>query len=83
MSETFSSIWLELGHPRQKKILVCQLYRDWAYLGQSDAISGSTQAQLTRWLEFLGQWETVLAENMEVIVLGDCNLHLMKLTVIM
>ena len=75
MSETFSSIWLELGHPRQKKILVCQLYRDWAYLGQSDAISGSTQAQLTRWLEFLSQWEAALSENKEVVVLGDCNLN--------
>ena len=75
MSETFSSIWLELGHPRQKKILVCQLYRDLAYLGQYDAISGSTQAQLTRWLEFLSQWEAALSENKEVVVLGDCNLN--------
>ena len=24
MSDTFSSIWFELGHPRQKRILVCQ-----------------------------------------------------------
>ena len=75
MSDTFSSVWLELGHPRQKKILVCQLYRDWAYLNQPDGISGSTQAQLARWVEFLDQWEAALSENKEVVVLGDCNLN--------
>ena len=26
MSDSFSSIWLELGLPRKKKFLVCQLY---------------------------------------------------------
>ena len=75
MSDTFSSVWLELGHPRQKKILVCQLYRDWAYLNQPDGISGSTKAQLARWVEFLDQWEAALSENKEVVVLGDCNLN--------
>jgi hypothetical protein len=29
MNDTFSSIWLEINLPRQKKFLVCQAYRDW------------------------------------------------------
>ena len=28
MSDEFSSIWLEIGLPRKKKFLVCQLYRE-------------------------------------------------------
>jgi hypothetical protein len=35
MDDSFSSIWLELGLPRKKKFLVCQLYREWQYLGQA------------------------------------------------
>ena len=34
MDDKFSSIWLELGLPRKKKFLICQLYREWQYLGQ-------------------------------------------------
>ena len=48
MNDTFSSIWLELGLPRQKKILVCQAYREWQYLDQSDDSSLSIPAQLLR-----------------------------------
>ena len=33
MDDCFSSIWLELGLPRKKKFLVCQLDREWQYLG--------------------------------------------------
>ena len=29
MSDEFSSIWMELGLPRKRKFLVCQLYREW------------------------------------------------------
>ena len=36
MSNNFSSIWLEVGFPGRTKILVCNLYRDWQYLGQTD-----------------------------------------------
>ena len=47
MSDSFSSIWLEVGLPRQKKILVCNLYRDWQYLGQDSNESLATAAQLS------------------------------------
>ena len=48
MDENFSSIWLELGLPRKRKFLVCQLYREWQYIGQEDHSSRSVQAQLLR-----------------------------------
>ena len=48
MNDTFSSVWLEIGLPRKKKILVCNLYRDWQYLGQESDESLSTAAQLGR-----------------------------------
>ena len=34
MNDKFSSVWLELGKPRQKKLLVCIVYREWQYVNQ-------------------------------------------------
>ena len=80
MSDQFSSIWLEIGLPGKRKFLVCQLYREWRYLGQPDRgiHSNSIQEQLRRWVIFLDQWEQALATGKEVIVLGDCNLDHLK-----
>ena len=55
MSEDFSSIWLEVGLPKQKKILVCNLYREHQYLKQDDSTSSSHNEQLSRWMMFLDQ----------------------------
>ena len=74
MSDGFSSIWLEIGYPRQKKFLVCQFYRDWQFLNQATKYSKTDAAQLTRWLTFLDQWERALATGLECHVLGDCNI---------
>ena len=74
MSDSFSSIWLELGLPKQKKILVCNLYREWQYLNQADTNSRTVSAQLARWINFLDQWEKAIAEGKECHVIGDCNL---------
>ena len=74
MSDEFSSIWLEIGYPRQKKFLVCQFYRDWQFLNQATKSSKTDAAQLTRWLTFLDQWERALATGLECHVLGDCNI---------
>ena len=74
MNDNFSSIWLEIGYPRQKKFLVCQFYRDWQFLNQSDKSSKTPAAQLERWIIFLDQWERALASGMECHVLGDCNI---------
>ena len=80
MSDQFSSIWVEIGLPRRSKILVCQLYREWRYLGQPDrgVYSNSIQEQIRRWVIFLDQWEQALASGKEVIILGDCNLDFLK-----
>ena len=34
--DRISAIWIEAGLPRQKKIVICQAYREWKYLGQED-----------------------------------------------
>ena len=73
-----SAIWLEVGLPNKKKILVCQGYREWKYLGQPDSSSGALSAQLERWSRFLTLWEQALVEGKEVIVMMDANLDFLK-----
>ena len=75
-----SAIWLEVGLPHKKKILVCQGYREWKYLGQADQSSGAIGAQLDRWSVFLALWEQALVEGKEVIVMMDANLDFIKWT---
>ena len=53
MNDDISSIWMQVGLPNQKKILVCQVYREWQFLQQADGSSNSIQAQLQRWVIFL------------------------------
>ena len=75
MNSTFSSIWLEVGKPRQKKILVCMLYRDWKYLNQPDESSNTIESQIVRWSSFLDQWEAAIATGKEICCAGDVNLN--------
>ena len=77
---SISAIWLEVGLPNKKKILVCQGYREWKYMGQSDQSSGTVQAQLARWCTFLKLWEQALLEDKEVVVMMDANLDFLKWT---
>ena len=79
-NDTISSIWLELGLPNKSKILMCHAYREWRYMNQSDAHSGTVNAQLQRWLVFLDQWERALLEDKEVIVAMDANIDFLKWT---
>ena len=80
MSDQFSSIWLELGLPNKKKFLICQLYREWRYMGQEDRgeYSNTLEQQMRRWVIFIDQWERALATGKEVIVMGDCNIDHLK-----
>ena len=55
MSDWFSSIWLEVGFPGRARFLVCNLYREWQYLGQDDHSSLYISEQLARWIIFLEQ----------------------------
>ena len=48
-NDTVSSVWLESGLPRQKKILMCNAYHEWKYLNQDTAVSGTLAAQGERW----------------------------------
>ena len=75
-----SAIWLEVGLPQKKKILVCQGYREWRYLGQTDQASSTLVAQLERWSIFLAMWEKALVEGKEVVVMMDANLDFLKWT---
>ena len=49
-------------------------------MGQPDKgeYSRSINEQMRRWVIFLDQWELAMASGKEVIVLGDCNLDLLK-----
>ena len=75
MSDSYSSIWLEVGLPRHKKFLVGQTYREWQLPNQNDRASLSIPEQLARWTVFLDQWERALDSGMEVHLLGDLNIN--------
>ena len=78
MNDMFSSIWLEVGLKRQKKILVANVYRDWQYLHQENNSSKCISEQLVRWSSFLDQWEMAVLENRETLVLGDVNIDFLQ-----
>ena len=81
MSPDFSSIWIECGLPNKRKFLVCNLYREWQYLGQGrDNTSRDIQQQLSRWIIFIDQFERALGSGMEVYCLGDVNLDFLTWT---
>ena len=78
MSDSFSSVWMEVGLPNKKKILMCHFYREHQYLRQTDLSSLTHNEQLSRWLSFLDQWERAISTGKECLVLGDSNIdHLM------
>ena len=78
MTDNFSSIWLEVGLKRQKKFLLSNVYREWQYVGQADGESGTLNSQLLRWQNFIQQWETAIASESEIHVLGDMNLNFLE-----
>ena len=75
MDEKCSSIWMQVGLPGQKQILICQVYREWQILGQDNDTSKSLAAQFDRWKLFINQWERALNTGQEVLVLGDININ--------
>ena len=79
-NDSVSSVWLEVGLPRQKKILMCHAYSEWKYLGQPTTSSSTLTAQLERWTTLLEQCEKALAEEKEVLVLMDANIDFLKWT---
>ena len=76
MDDTFSSIWVEVGLPNKRKILICNAYREGGYMRQADpTVSRDMTEQLNRWVIFIEQWERAINEGKEVIVTGDMNLN--------
>jgi hypothetical protein len=75
MSNDHTSIWMEVVLPHHKKILICQAYREWQLLGQSDKSSLAVAEQMNRWTVLLDQWERALDTGMEVHLLGDLNIN--------
>ena len=81
MNDTFSSIWVEVGLPQKRKILIANVYREWGYLRQDNpGLSRDMSEQIKRWDSFLGQWERAMDEDKEVIVTGDVNLNHLEWT---
>ena len=81
MSNEFSSIWLECGLPNKRKFLVCNLYREWQFLGQGpDKSSLDCNNQLSRWFIFIEQSERALDTGMEIYCLGDVNIDFLTWT---
>ena len=72
------TVWLELGKPREKKILVCVAYREWQFVNQPDDSSLTVSAQLERWVCFLEQWERAISLGAEILVTGDMNLNFLN-----
>ena len=68
MHDQISSIWLEVGLPMKKKIIICNTYREWGYLRQGDNSSRSVSEQLVRWKSFIAQWEKAQSEDKELLV---------------
>ena len=71
--ETVQTIWMELGLPQQKKILLMAGYRQWRLPGRGPETI-SVQEQRNRWTTILNQWEKALKEEKEVILMMDANL---------
>ena len=78
MDSSVSAVWLEVGLPKRKKILICNMCREWGYLRQQDKSSHTIAAQLGRWKTLLNNWEKALIEDKEVIVTGDMNIDSLK-----
>ena len=78
MSDDISSVWLEVGLPNTKTIIVCQVYSEWQKIGLIG--SDSLDAQLARWITFLSKWEEALKSDNEVILLRDINLSFLNWT---
>ena len=78
MSNEFSSVWLEINLPRQKRILIGNVYRDWQYLNQPDNSSLNIEAQLERFTKFIECWENAMGSTLECHLLGDLNINFLE-----
>ena len=66
-------IWIQLGLPHQKKILLQSMYRQWQEPGASSTKSISEQKK--RFESIIQHWEKALDEKKEILTIGDFNLN--------
>ena len=79
-TDDFSAIWLELGLPFSRKIILGSVYREHSHLRTSPADStnySTRDEQEERWSKFVSKWEEALDTGREVLVAGDMNIDLL------
>ena len=77
--DDFSAIWMEIGLPHAKKMLLGGVYREHSHLKldkNHPEITSLRQHQEERWTGFVEKWEEAINLKEEVIVLGDINIDL-------
>ena len=74
MSNTISSVWLELK-TKSQKILICTIYREWDNLDGNGPLDTGQHTENLRTLQ--SQIEIAIKEGL-VIVIGDMNIDLKK-----
>ena len=79
MSPEFPSIWVELMREKQKNLLLCGYYREWASLGGPPS-ERSASAQKMRLQCLLSQVERAREEAKAVVMAGDMNVDRNKWT---
>ena len=72
-----SSICIEMGFPRQKKIIYYGHYRQWKLLDDPTTISWPSQLQ--RFTNTINKWEEIINLGKEVHIQGDMNLDILLL----
>ena len=77
MSEEIPEVWIEVGEPKKKRVLICQFYREfsnWNNRTGTDSIK-SQKERFEVWLDKVG---LQLEGNRELWLLGDFNLDLAR-----
>ena len=75
-NDGIATVWLQLGLPGQKGILIICGYRQWRLPNRVDKGVASFQipSQRQRWGHILSQWEKAIEEGREVICAMDANI---------
>ena len=77
MEDQTPEIWVELGKPNAKRILLCQFYREFS-TWNGGVESGSIMAQKDRFRNWLEKTSDQLENNREVWLMGDFNVDLVR-----
>ena len=71
MGKNFPETWVELGEKGKKKILICQIYREFKKWGEEKNVSNKEgEMRLREWFQRI---QTTLEQNREIWIMGDWN----------